>query len=1494
MATYTAKVNTPYGVIEVEHDGTPSDQELIQKALTKVKQNELLKNFETSETPQELAVTKAKMPRDVEPIDEEEENLRADVVQNLSRLGSGPLGLVKDAINGAANLVGADKNLISDEYFNATKREFVRGLGALVGVKPEDVLTEEGEYKPMTTTAGAALQVVPYIAGGAGAAKAIGTVAPKLPVLFNGILSGLTVDQVLYEKEDGAIANVLQEADIPAEGMLKDLLEFMAIQEDDTVLEQRLKIALEGMAIGGTLEGFIRGVKGGKDFIFPSNGTVEEQVDAATKYLKDSRQEVQVRNSEVHSDLKFSETPEGVAQIEQQASGPINRFMRQVFTSRGYFTQQAYNLFRGKEYAERQLVREAENISNRLTKSLDRLDYTIPEETLNDFFTGRNLERMELEIAPTASREARLEWIAADMGIPREVASELIKARELIDSLSSRLANSSIPNEEFREGILENVGEYVRRSYRMFEDTNFKPDENLKHQVVKQLQDAKIADGLDEAQAYEEALGEVNAILDKRTDFAGLDYFSRAVRVNREILTGRKDIDPMIRELMGEITDPADNILLTVSKMAKLVETNKFADNLKTLATGKYIFNSPVSRNGVDYNVKISGTNSGLDGTYTTKEMATALQGRQSHFALFDNDLLRSFAALKGGSQAMKTVASHVTHLRNVLGGAQFGLANGINPFFDRQETFKVLVNAAKAKGDEGLDKLYEKYLSLGVINTNVRVGEFRRLLQEGSEINIEPRQLFDRLQGYGLGGIEEKIKVPAKAGRSAYRAAEKVYMAVDDFYKINAFNKELSVLKEAFPDEALEVLEQRAATIVQDTFPNYDKVPNGVKALRYLPVGSFVSFPAEIIRTSTKIVKQASDEITSGNAQLRARGLQRLAGFTTSMSAWEGMAITAGTLAGLTPEEQESVQNISHTPWSKATRIPYRGEDGQLYVADTQFLDSYSVLKEPIKEVMHRIQSGQLKGEALDKYMAEAVVDGSSKLLAPYLGQSIITESISDLTYAAMNDAGRSPSGEQLFPENETRLNKAITMFEHLGSAMMPGSLNSVMNVIDAGQGAKRAATGTEKKDLSAELLANFTGVKFSKLDPADNLFYAAQDYMASKRGFMKGKPDYEVEPEELQRRVKLNLEANYSAQQDLYLKVEAARDLIGTERTYEMLVNGGLSRKAALALMNNHYYDSTWADQNMAGLLKMPGTNEEMQETIQKITEEQLKYRYSPLIPVDEESVRARNERDRLARGGEVTNVPNAPMEPDERINKVTGLPYNETAGPAFMDEEDPMRRLQLSEGGITRRFAVAKGGLPKDMYRRDGSIKSAQGFLGPVKNLETGKTMTELSIDLEIGGKNVQIPTMVPTLTSEEIEILQSQNWEGRAKELPRSIVRKAVDHARKRMDAGLNPFYQDDEGREGKAKGGKIDKKSMACNSPRRTPSHPKKSHVVKACEGGKEKIIRFGEQGAKTAGKPKAGESARMKAKRKSFKARHRRNIKRGKMSAAYWADKVKW
>lgn len=77
-----------------------------------------------------------------------------------------------------------------------------------------------------------------------------------------------------------------------------------------------------------------------------------------------------------------------------------------------------------------------------------------------------------------------------------------------------------------------------------------------------------------------------------------------------------------------------------------------------------------------------------------------------------------------------------------------------------------------------------------------------------------------------------------------------------------------------------------------------------------------------------------------------------------------------------------------------------------------------------------------------------------------------------------------------------------------------------------------------------------------------------------------------------------------------------------------------------------------------------------------------------------------------------------------------------------------------------------------------------------------------------------------------------------------------------------------------------------------NKPKRTPNHPTKSHVVVAKEGDKVKTIRYGQQGVKGAGKNPT--TAKEKARRKSFKARHAKNISKGKMSAAYWANKSKW
>ena len=107
-------------------------------------------------------------------------------------------------------------------------------------------------------------------------------------------------------------------------------------------------------------------------------------------------------------------------------------------------------------------------------------------------------------------------------------------------------------------------------------------------------------------------------------------------------------------------------------------------------------------------------------------------------------------------------------------------------------------------------------------------------------------------------------------------------------------------------------------------------------------------------------------------------------------------------------------------------------------------------------------------------------------------------------------------------------------------------------------------------------------------------------------------------------------------------------------------------------------------------------------------------------------------------------------------------------------------------------------------------------------------------------------------------------------------------------------GAPPPLPCNMGREGVGRIVEVGAGVSGFNKPKRTPSHPKKSHIVVAKEGDKIKTIRFGEQGAKTAGKPKAGEGDKMRKKRASFKARHAKNIAKGKMSAAYWANRAKW
>jgi hypothetical protein len=245
-------------------------------------------------------------------------------------------------------------------------------------------------------------------------------------------------------------------------------------------------------------------------------------------------------------------------------------------------------------------------------------------------------------------------------------------------------------------------------------------------------------------------------------------------------------------------------------------------------------------------------------------------------------------------------------------------------------------------------------------------------------------------------------------------------------------------------------------------------------------------------------------------------------------------------------------------------------------------------------------------------------------------------------------------------------------------------------------------------------------------------------------------------------------------------------------------------------------------------------------------------------------------------------------------------------------LMEKYGIPQTLQLDDGSLYEfnGSSLTKTFAPDKQNTFEKAVDAGVGFaigkaLGPIGGSIVNKLRPEIGVsnnqqnpDL---GADIRPEPFTPNVESTELDPSTITSEGSETKPFPNleNIVSGAgstPDTKQQITPKGTLPSSQrgDKERRVGRAKGGKIDKKKMACNKPKRTPNHPKKSHVVKACKDGKEKIIRFGEQGAKTAGKPKAGESKRMKAKRKSFKARHRKNIKRGNMSAAYWADKVKW
>jgi len=670
-------------------------------------------------------------------------------------------------------------------------------------------------------------------------------------------------------------------------------------------------------------------------------------------------------------------------------------------------------------------------------------------------------------------------------------------------------------------------------------------------------------------------------------------------------LTPQKE--KIIKEFLGKTENPMDTILASTEKLSQVTRGNQFMTNLVTTSQEAikkgsrgvlyanrdqlYKVADDLKAKGELFNVnnyrKINikkSEQAGLfhqaNGKYARREIADAIEDAAGNnldvpnTGIVNNALYQNLVLLpKAAAQMAKTILSPVTHVRNLVSAGAFAAANGIIPFLHfnpkmMYNTFKTLDVALP--GSRAEVEAYEELVRLGVVNTNVSLGDLRGLLKD-----VDFGAKFTAERGLrGITGTLSKLK----------KWTEDMYTAEDDFWKIGTFTVEQARLGRAFASKGVkegmkvknyagelvdygdDFLKEEAAHIVRNQVPNYDYVSEFVRSLRRWPVGNFMAFPAEIMRTSVNIVRRGLDELTYtmkvGGKEVRplaSIGMQRLIGMGLTTAAVPYGAVKLGqTLYDISDEQLEAIRRYV-PPWAKnSTIVPVKNEDGSFSAIDFSRANAYDLLVRPIQTVINEVAAGEKDNDGIMNDFIMGTIKSFGSIMQPFVTESIWTEAVMDVI-PIMGRGGVTIDGVKVYNPKDTPGTIAKEIFLHLGKAQAPFSwqqlerLDYAVGPFDSVQ-LLRGVPGKydprgETYELGPELLG-FLGMRPAKINVERSLNFKISKYQKGKTNagqlfttrVLKGGP---IDAAEV---VDAYINANramFGVQQDMKLDIDAARTL-------------------------------------------------------------------------------------------------------------------------------------------------------------------------------------------------------------------------------------------------------------------------------------------------------------------------------------------------------------
>ena len=609
---------------------------------------------------------------------------------------------------------------------------------------------------------------------------------------------------------------------------------------------------------------------------------------------------------------------------------------------------------------------------------------------------------------------------------------------------------------------------------------------------------------------------------------------------NYKFMKTGEELPDVIQKLLGPEKNLRSSVSFTTSEMISALANKKAADFIADsgLKNGWLFKSLEEARNARKIDAELIAKmprlgphmKSNLTKLYADPEFAKAIQGVGGTLDdLLTLPIYRQIMQGKVLVQVGKTLYSPQTQVRNVTSAAFFALMNGhIGGKASVTNAMKIVLDDIFEAGKKNIDEVafnnqVEKLVRLGVWDENVVASELKAIMNQLKDGTISTTDgLFDKLIKMAP---TDKVARLYAGGDNLWKwfgynySKSQLNLALKNVDDVKAWyrdmgeefveNNVVTGTKKTMDDH----LDDAAAWLIRNTYPTYSKVPPAIQTLRKLPLGTFISFPAEILRTGTNITATALKEMSSSNAAIRQMGIRRALGaFMTSYAAGTGLVQIAQFLTNSTDAQWEAYKRSAAAPWDKnASLLPVEGwKNGESAAINFSYFSPYDTLFAPLEAALNSAAAQKLNPEETDAYVLNLMFaeDGPvMTLLNPFITEPIGYDRVLDVTVRN----GRKDQGGTVFADSDSLPDKFVKSFAYILDGVKPGVFVNADNI--AGALGKDLTKGGKPLNLKDELLALFTGTRIIRIDVKKDLKYAASNMNRLLRAVDENEKFYNID---------------------------------------------------------------------------------------------------------------------------------------------------------------------------------------------------------------------------------------------------------------------------------------------------------------------------------------------------------------------------------------------